>query len=529
VPVVSQAPLPMGRGGHSLFAVDDKLYSYGGWNSECQYNNVIIFDMNTCEWSDPDIYNDVSRWNHSAIMVEAIPSWKYFIFGGESTNFNEGQVRTFGQYVNTACYLDIASMRWSPVMPESENAPSPREYAAISYDYNSSRMIIFGGWSNGWLSDMWTLNVSKIVGPSYAVTHVDPPLGQLSGGVPITLRGVGFKDQNIKIHFTCGKTPTDVAGKNTLEVPANFISETEVTALSPNFEAFGPKEAVIQISVSGGDLTTTWVPFTYFMNTRAFKSLCFGPGVLKDQAIGEPVEFIIQARNDHGENRKSGRDVFQVTIRQGKNEIPCEITDKDNGQYFVKYQVDEECDVSIEVLFCDDKGKLVPVRGSPYTANFVTGTKPEMNHLNGPALPKHVNRCIEQTQAWMKEMSQSANTKDKNLDEIKVLISVVDSVKSVTDQNETMMLQLDQLEETLNLLQSQNMSKDSQHKQSKKLQEEWVNLKKLAKDMKKEISPLVTQETSKNNNAINKLEEDQKHYTQEMKKRDFYKYDCGKD
>jgi len=129
----------------------------------------------------------------------------------------------------------------------------------------------------------------------------------------------------------------------------------------------------------------------------------------------------------------------------------------------------------------------------------------------------------------MKEMSQSASTKDKNLDEIKVLISVVDSVKCVQDSTDSMMLQLDQLEETLNLLQSQNMSKDSQHKQSKKLQDEWVNLKKLAKDMKKEISPLVTQETSKNNNAIAKLEDDQKHYTQEMKKREFYKYECGKE
>jgi hypothetical protein len=249
------------------------------------------------------------------------------------------------------------------------------------------------------------------------------------------------------------------------------------------------------------------------MNTRALKSLCFGPGTLRDQAIGEPIEFIIQARNDSGENRRSGRDIFQVTIKDAKkSDVPCEITDKDNGQYFVKYQVDEEADLTIEVLFQDDKGKMVPVRGSPYSAGFKAGTKPELNHLNGPALPKHVTRTIESTQAWMKEMSHSANTKDKNLDDIKVLISVVDSVKQVQDQNETMMLQLDQLEETLSLLQSQNMSKDSQHKQTKKLQDEWTNLKKLAKDMKKEINPLVAQETSKNNNDINKLEDYQKNF-----------------
>jgi dynein heavy chain len=76
------------------------------------------------------------------------------------------------------------------------------------------------------------------------------------------------------------------------------------------------------------------------MNTRALKSLAFGPGLLKEQAIGEPVEFVIQARNDNGENRKSGRDGFMVAIKTAdkeKKEIPCEIQDMDNGQYFVKY------------------------------------------------------------------------------------------------------------------------------------------------------------------------------------------------
>ena len=460
--MISQAPLPPGRGGHSLFAFDDKLYSYGGWNSETQFNNIIIFDLNTNEWSDPDIYNDVSRWNHCAIMVEAIPSYKYFIFGGESTNFNEGQTRTFGQYVNTACFLDIASMRWSPITPENAEHPSPREYAAMSYDTNSSRLIIFGGWNNGWLADLWTLNVGKIVGPSYAITEISPPLGQLSGGTPITIKGCGFKDQNIKIYFTCGKTPTDVAGKNTLETLGVFVSETEVTAVTPNYETFGPKDAVVQLSVSGNDLTTTWVPFSFFMNTRAMKSLVFGLGILKEQAVGEPIEFVIQARNDNGENRKSGRDGFSVSIKTTeKKEIPCEITDMENGQYFVKYMVDTECEVIIEVTFLDDKGKIVPVRGSPYAATFVEGLKPEMNHTFGPCLPKCTSKAIEQVSSWMKETSNAANIKDKNLEDIKVLISVVDAVKQVNDQNDSMMLQLDQLEETLSLLMTHNMAKES--------------------------------------------------------------------
>jgi len=61
-------------------------------------------------------------------------------------------------------------------------------------------------------------------------------------------------------------------------------------------------------------LTTTWIPFQYFLNTRALKSLCFGPGVLNDALVGQPVEFVIQARNDLNENRVSGNDEFEVMI-----------------------------------------------------------------------------------------------------------------------------------------------------------------------------------------------------------------------
>jgi hypothetical protein len=51
---------------------------------------------------------------------------------------------------------------------------------------------------------IYALPVNKIVGPPYAITDVDPPLGQLSGNVPITIKGVGFKDSNIKVVFTAG-------------------------------------------------------------------------------------------------------------------------------------------------------------------------------------------------------------------------------------------------------------------------------------------------------------------------------------
>ena len=89
--------------------------------------------------------------------------------------------------MNSACYLDIETMTWSTIQCETDEQPSPREYAGITYDDRLSRMIIFGGWNNGWMNDMYALSVSKIVGPPYAITAIDPPLSQMSGGVLIKI------------------------------------------------------------------------------------------------------------------------------------------------------------------------------------------------------------------------------------------------------------------------------------------------------------------------------------------------------
>jgi hypothetical protein len=83
-------------------------------------------------------------------MVEAIPSWKYFIFGGESTDYGEAQPRAFGQVVNSSCYLDLESMKWTTIELEDDVMPPPREYTAITYDHRDSRLLVFGGWNNGW-------------------------------------------------------------------------------------------------------------------------------------------------------------------------------------------------------------------------------------------------------------------------------------------------------------------------------------------------------------------------------------------
>ena len=63
-------------------------------------------------------------------------------------------------------------------------------------------------------------------------------------------------------------------------------------------------------------VNNTFVPFQYFYNTRADKSLAYGPGLLDGCGVGHPAEFKIIAKNGHFENRLSGRDTFEVKITQ---------------------------------------------------------------------------------------------------------------------------------------------------------------------------------------------------------------------
>ena len=152
-----------------------------------------------------------------------------------------------------------------------------------------------------------------------------------------------------------------------------------------------------------------------------------------------------------------------------------------------------------------------------------------MNKIIGPGIQKNVVAQIEQLQEFMKETTGGLNVKDKDLQDVKELIKVKDHVETVNSKGDSITLQLDQLDEALKVLQAQNMVRDREIKQSKKLFDEWGSVKKLSKDTKKEISGLVDNESKKNTAAVAKLDEELKGYIQAMKQRDIYKYDTGRE
>ena len=140
---------------------------------------------------------------------------------------------------------------------------------------------------------------------------------------------------------------------------------------------------------------------------------------------------------------------------------------------------------------------------------------------------KYIQTGLEDIHHFITETTKGAQTKDKNIQDVKTLIQVKDNVESVFNLNDEIILKLDCLDESLKMFHEHQIAKDSQLKQIKKLFDEWVGLKKLAKDIKKEISPLVNNENEKTINMIKKFEEDLKIYITEMKKREFYFYKTG--
>jgi len=145
------------------------------------------------------------------------------------------------------------------------------------------------------------------------------------------------------------------------------------------------------------------------LNTRPGKSLAYGPGILQDISVGHDVEFVIQARNDRCENRTSGRDPFTVIVHkivkdedvpEGEmkpepEEIDVTMVDNDDGTYSCKYLNDTENDCKVQIMYEDEKGDNVHIRGSPFVSTFSTKAKASDNTMTGGILGRYITKELE--------------------------------------------------------------------------------------------------------------------------------------
>lgn len=156
-------------------------------------------------------------------------------------------------------------------------------------------MILFGGWTNNWLGDTYSLKVSMITGPPYAIYNITPNMGPLTGKTKVRIDGDGFKDSNnIIVRFDSHSKATSP------EVQGVYISETQIECETPSFADIGVKSSVVTISINKGDYTITSSKFTFYYNTKADECIAYGPGLLTENCPDHETIFCIQARNSKG-------------------------------------------------------------------------------------------------------------------------------------------------------------------------------------------------------------------------------------
>jgi len=57
------------------------------------FSDVAILDTEKREWLEGEGTTQLAKYLHSSLMVEAIPNWRFFVFGGSELEFNESEKR----------------------------------------------------------------------------------------------------------------------------------------------------------------------------------------------------------------------------------------------------------------------------------------------------------------------------------------------------------------------------------------------------------------------------------------------------
>jgi len=363
-----------------------RIYVSGGWNSMNQFQDLFVLDVETLVWTEVTSASKEKwgpeRWEHSMVAARAVPHWKVFNFGGKVGDLSYETGMPVGNFNNELTVLETGSSTadlW--VKPNTiGKTPGARSDSPVAFDSYSAQLIMFGGWSNRWLGDLWICKVRDVVGPPYSIHNIDPKIGAVTGATECIVHGMGFLGSK-------GDASMSVAcAKGAMEVLGTVTSDTSLTFITPDYTQFGSAQDVqCRLKIGPGGLTNTAVELKLFEVTSPDESIVFGPGVIDGCAAGDPVSIVIQAKDKYGNDRWCGMDEFTIKVVREPTkddrtlgivdvDIDVEIEDAGNGSYVATYTLPREgtytCDVRFEGSFAGKKG---PCRGSPFVFKALQG------------------------------------------------------------------------------------------------------------------------------------------------------------
>ncbi len=527
--LICQGNPPSARSGHSAFTKDGCLFVFGGWNNDSQFNDLSILEIENKDWTDLDLNWSAPRWNHSMQLVEAIPSWRVFVFGGSVDQGGAG--RTLGGFDDqTGCLCLGAKYDWStPALEDTANTIGAREHCAMCYDSEESRLIVFGGWSNKWLDDVWQINVSSIVGPPYAIIGISPHLGPVTGWQRVKISGIGFQSTtgNVLVRFVGPN------GKFYADSQGSVVDDDLIECSTPEVvSSIGAKECEVRLAIGSKDYTTTKAVYRYYLNTKAEKSLCFGPGLCDDQHAGQKTSFLIQSINELGENRTSGADEFDIRVSKKVvsddevdkfghpkiffETITHELRDLNNGQYEVLY-VSDEGEVKIEVSLITETGKACKIRGSPFRGTFIHNAKTRSNEYCGPLMTSFVSNTMRSLDEFAKSTDAGIHQKIRDGD-VRGIIKIKNHIKEVFEKEEELQRKRDEVYSVLKHMEREGIPSDKQFKILTKIGGSLDLLRENCKIVEKEVAPVIQLESDIYRKTIQEFEEEVKNYLVGLKK-----------
>lgn len=523
---------PEKRSGHQACAVEKKVYIFGGSNSSAQFQDLHVLDTEpeTPIWSKLAASISIPTWNQSACSVIAIPTWKIFTFGGLTGILTDND--RMGKPMNTTAILDVGIGRWQ--YPKIDGrAPPSRSDASMAYDAKGSRLFVFGGWSDEWLSDMYSLDVGNIVGPPYAITDMFPNMGPVTGGTDITIVGIDFiNTTNIVVRFGNARTYVDVLG--------SFVSQSKITCTSPTSK-FPPGEVDVRVSLEGDSFTTTFQKFSYFPVTNFTNCIMYGPGLLSGCAINDEVSFMIQARDDANMNRTTGGDEFSVVIsmigggENGENvRIPgIFIEDLENGRYLVSYKAKFAAKYEIKVDFLGTfGGKAGELRGSGVIVEFPPKAPRDNNQMSGDLVLHALKSDVEHLRKFTEEMSKTVLVRVKDDgwssdEQIQMLMKIKEALLLVESKTEETTLMVDRCECIINYLVENNILLGSLEESLHSSKYLWEKILREAPHIQNKIAPMMRSHNSKIKTDIQSYEAHIQAYKVELSKAEFYVYATG--
>ena len=439
--------MPSARSGHVAAVINGKMLIHGGSNAQAAFGDVWMLDPAVMMWAHVAISAGrpapVVRWNAASIAVCAVPHTQIFVFGGCGIGGLDGKVSTGdmallsatskpeGEFLSDIQIMDTGSGAWTDLAITSTDrgygvaaatcavaftttsraqvsspqpstslvpalaAPCARADSALVYDKFNSRLLLIGGWANRPMTDSWSLPVSQMIGPPYAVLSADPCFGPLTGAQPLRLLGLGFAPGATAIaRFSSrGATAVDRFVDATGIVSADG---TAIDVMTPCADALGSGPVDVRVAFRGSPLTITSTRYTFFAVTTAARCVAFGPALLAatDSAALLPLQpcvpaaFLIQAGDANGGERCTGGDEWHATVTLLPEPSPAvapsppsieaqctrvHVIDRGDGLYAVGFTPSVPGNYRVDIEFLGTYGGVAgSIRGFPMVLTCAT-------------------------------------------------------------------------------------------------------------------------------------------------------------